>query len=66
MIAMRDKIDQQRVELIKSNIHAGMIAIIETKNAEFVEEQMAEEEIKQFDLFIWIKEKFNGLVRSSK
>ena len=74
MLAMKGEIDFQKAELITANIHRGMLAIIEAKNAEFVAEQMAEEieeieEIelpKQFDLFIWIKDKFDGLVSNYK
>jgi len=61
MLAMKDVVDIHKADIIKANIHAGMLAIIEAKNAEFIAEQT-----KQFNLFIWIKEKFNGLVRSSK
>jgi len=61
MIAMKDEVDIHKADIIKATIHAGMLAIIEAKNAEFVIEQT-----KQFDVFTWVKEKFNGLVRSSK
>ena len=61
MIAMKDEVDIHKADIITANIHAGMLAIIEAKNAEFVTEQT-----RQFDLFTWMKEKFNGLVRSSK
>ena len=52
MIAMKDKIDIQTTEIIKQNIHAGMLSIIKTKNDEFIAEQS-----EQFDLFKWIRSK---------
>lgn len=46
MISIRDKISAKVVELMKEDIHAGMLAIIESRNAEFVKEQMQETEIQ--------------------
>jgi len=67
MLAMKGEVDFQKTELIKANIHTGMLAIIETKNAEFVAEQLEPVELpKQFDLFIWIKDKFDGLASNYK